>query len=107
MFTSPVFQAITRGAAAIDFDIEIRLPEYREHPEVRYAANPAHFLAHLLGEVCERFQIWTNDLDGIDRLYARNGLLDVVLNILGEVEIDSRQIALESSIYLVGERLLA
>ena len=48
------------------------------------------------------FEIGTDDLDRIDAFDARDPFLDVVLNVLGEIEDDPRQLVIKLLLNLVG-----
>ena len=99
-------EAVARRLGAIHLDIQVRLPQDREDAQVGDAADLAHLIPDLRGQLLQHFEIGTDDLDRIGAFDPRDRLLDVVLDVLGEVEDDSRQLALELRLNLLGQFLL-
>ena len=95
-------EAIARGLGTIYLDVQVRLPQDREDAKVGDAANLAHLVADLLGQLRQNFEIGADDLDRIDAFDARDPFLDVVLNVLGEIEDDSRQLVVKLRLNLLG-----
>ncbi len=50
----------------------------------------AHLVPDLVGQIGDGHQIGADDLDRIDAFDARDSFLDVILNVLGEIEDDTR-----------------
>ena len=95
-------EAVARGLGAIHLDVQVRLAKDREDAEVGNAANLAHLVPDLLGQLRQNFEIGADDLDRIDAFDARDPFLDVVLNVLREIEDDPRQLVVKLRLNLVG-----
>ncbi len=81
-------QPVPRALFAIDLDDQIRLPHEMKRPEV---PDPRHILHHLfdLGRLhFQLLQIVPVQLDRVFAFDARHRLLHVILNRLGEIEVD-------------------
>ena len=99
-------QAVTRGARAIDVDLDRRLAERGEHREVGDALHGGEHRLDLVGGVGQRLQIVAVELDRVLALHAGDGLRDVVLQILREVELDAGKLVLQLRQQLRGELFL-
>src|ERR1700677_2584789 len=99
-------ETVAGGFFAVDLDVEIGLTEQVKYAEVGNALNLGHLGHHLGGQRFQRLQIWSDDLDRIGALDARKGFLDVVLDILREVEANSRQFLAEFLLQLLGQFFL-
>ena len=75
----------------------------REDSQISNAANLAHLVLDLAGQFCQRFKVGTHDLDRIGPFDTGDCLLNVVLDVLGEVEIDSGQLILKLRQSLVNQ----
>ena len=99
-------EAIARGLLPIHFDVQVWLAEDRENAEIGNAADLAHLVANLIGQLRQFFQVGADDLDRVDAFDARNRFFDVVLNVLGEIENDARQFVLKFLLNLRGQLIL-
>ena len=82
-------EAVARDFGAVDFNIEVRLPEDPKHTQIGHAFDLFHLMQHLIREVLEHLQIRAQDLDGIRAFDAGQRLLDVVLDVLRKIEADA------------------
>src|SRR6185295_3703600 len=88
-------QAVARSARAVDVDLDGRLAERGEYREVSHALHGAEHRLDLVGSVGQRLQVVAVELDRVLALDAGDRLRDVVLEILREVEFDSRELVLQ------------
>ena len=88
-------QAVARGAGTIDVDLDRRLAERGEHRKIGDAAHGREHRFDLVGRVGKRLQIVAEQLDRVLALHARDRLGHVVLQVLGEVELDAGKIGFE------------
>ena len=82
------------------------MAERSEHREI---GNPLHgrkYGLDLVGGVGERLQIIAVQFDGVLSLYAGDGFRDVVLKVLGEIELDAWKLVLQLPQQLRGKFLL-
>ena len=80
--------AVARAELAVDLDFEVGLADDMEHADV---FNPRHLLkilATFWPRLSKSMQIRADDLDRVGPLDAREGLFDVVADVLRKVEID-------------------
>ncbi len=77
-----------------------------KYSEVGDALHFCHFGHHLGRELFQHLKVWSDNLDRIGALDARQGLFDVVLDVLREIEADARQLVAEFLLQLFGQRLL-
>ena len=82
-------QPIPGGAYAIDIDPDSGLAERAQHRQIGNAGYGPHDIRDLVGGRLKHVQVAAVELYRVLALHARCGLLDIVLNILGEVEINA------------------
>ncbi len=99
-------EAIARGALAIDVDLHGRLAERIENREVGHAAHGGQHRFDLGRGVGDDLEVVAEQLDRILTLHAGDGLGDVVLQILREIELDAWKFGLQRLEHLVGEAVL-
>ena len=95
-------QPIARRLGTIHLDVQVGLSEHGEDAQVFDAPHLAHLVPDLVGKVGDGHQIGADDLDRIDAFDARDSFLDVVLNVLGEIKDDPRQLVIKLRLNLVG-----
>ena len=88
-------QAIARGLGAVDVDLDGGLAERGEHRKIGDALHRRQHRLDLVGGVGQRLQIVAVQLDRVLALHAGDGLRDVVLQILREVELDAGKLVLQ------------
>jgi hypothetical protein len=96
-------QAITRRAGTVDVDGHGRLPQDIEHREIGDPSHLGHRRFDLGGGPFKDLEVVAVQLDRILALHARGGLLDVILDVLGKIEIDARKFRFEPPLDLIGE----
>ena len=89
-------QAITRSPNSVDVDADRRLTQRGQHREIGDAWHRCHDVLDLVGGSFKHFEIAAVQLHRVLALDAGGGFFDVVLDILGEVEIDARETGLQS-----------
>ena len=87
--------AVASQALSIRVHLEQRETEHALHAPVAAARNVAHHLANLVGDLLERLQVVSKDLD--DDVGARAGqeLVDAILDRLGDRDERRRHLALD------------
>src|SRR4029077_2071281 len=99
-------ETVARGASAIDIDLDGRLAERIQHPEIGNPRHRAHHLPDLGSGPFKRGEIVAEQLDRILALDTRRRLFDVVFDILREVELDTRKFGFERGIDFFRQLLL-
>ncbi len=99
-------QAVAGGAHAVDVDAHGGLAQRAQHLQVGDAGYALHGGADLVGGGLQHLQVGAEQLDRVFALHARGGFLDVVLDVLGEVELHAREMALHVVGELLGQLLL-
>ncbi len=91
------------GALAIDVDLDRRLAEWVEDRKIDNARDGAHGILDPAGRPLQFAKIVAEQLDRVLAFHPGGRLLDVVLDVLREVEVDSRKLLLQSRRELCGE----
>ena len=99
-------QAITRGACAIDIDLDGRLAERGEHRQIDDARHGGEHRLDLVRRLGQRGEIVAEQLDRILALHAGHCFGDVVLQILREVEFNAGEFRLQLRQQFGGKRIL-
>ena len=99
-------QPVARGAGAVDIDLDGGLAERGEYRKIGDALHGRKNRLDLVGGVGERLQVVAVKLDRVLALHAGDGLGDVVLQILREVELDAGKFLLELRQQLRGQFVL-
>ena len=89
---------------AIDFDVQIGLPEDRKNPEICNAFDLSHLTHDLTSDPFQDAQVAADDLDRVGSFDARKLFLDVVLDVLREIEADPRKLVRKFGLQLFDER---
>ena len=99
-------EAIPRRFLTIHRDIQVRLAENAEDPEIGDPLDPGHDGQDLCGDLLQCRQLAADDLDRVGALDARQLLFDVVLDVLREVEPDPGEFFEEYLLQLLDQPLL-
>src|SRR5262245_17440047 len=99
-------ETIARRGIAIDLDVQVGLTEDAEDAKVGHSLDLSHLREDLVGQPFEGGKVTSDDLDGVGPLHSGEPLLDVVLDILREIEVDTCELPGELRLQLIDQLLL-
>src|SRR5208282_562204 len=99
-------ETVARGTRPVDVDPHRGLAERLQHREVGNTWHRLHHALDLLGGLRQRFEIVAVELYRVLALDTGCRLFDVILDVLGEVEIDPRKLLLQGPGHLFGQLVL-
>ena len=100
-------QSVAGRLGPVDVDAHGRLSQRTQHRQIDHARDLCHHVADLVGGTFQHLQIGAVELHRVLALHAGGCLLDVVLDVLREVEVHTRELVCEPVHHLLGQRLLA
>ena len=83
-------QAVARDGATIDGDLNLRLAQQQIGAHIGRAGNRSDNIDNPVRVGLKFFRIVSKQLDGQFAFHARNGFVDVVLDVLAELRVDAR-----------------
>src|SRR5262249_25117775 len=90
----------------IDLDVQVGLTEDAEDAKVGHSLDLSHLREDLVGQPFEGGKVTSDDFDGVGPLYSGEPLLDVVLDVLREIEVDTCELPGELRLQLIDQLLL-
>jgi hypothetical protein len=102
----PSVKTISCRFGAIDLDVQVWLAEDMEDSEIFDSPDSLHLFHDLRRQRLVGRQIRSDDLDRIRAFDSRKRLLDIVLDVLREIEVNSWQFFRKLILKLFGELVL-